>query len=101
MTKNRSIALLLLVIVLVNLVLGEGGKISQLAAGARFQPTEQQGATQWAQGPGMGNADASLHARPGVMPVVPPSQPMAAAQPESARPLAESQLPRVELLYAN
>jgi len=97
MTKNRSIALLLLVILLVNLVLGEDGEISQLAAGARFQPVEQQGAAQWAEAPSMGNADAN----PGVIPVVPPSPPMAAAQFESAQPLAESQMPRVELLYAN
>ena len=105
MTKNRSLMLLLMLVLLVGLSLGEDSEISRLAADAEFHPAEHETETQWAGSPGTSNADTnpdtSMSASPSVI-LPTPSDPLAAdAQPEPAGPSIESQMPRVELLYVN
>jgi len=90
-----------MVVLLVSLALGEDSQISQLAAGARFEPPVQHTEMQWAEGSDMGNAEANSASTPDVNLLDPHNPPIPTALPEPEYSQGVSQLPRMELLYVD
>jgi len=90
-----------MVMLLVSLALGEDSQISQLAAGARFEPPAQNSGSQWVDAPDIGNADADAAATYETGLADTPDPYIAAAEPDPAQPPIEWQAPRVELLYVD
>ena len=88
-----------MVVLLVSLVLGEDSRISQLAAGARYEPPVQHTEMQWVEGSNMGDADATSAPTPDVNLPDPHNPPISTALPEPEYSQGVSQLPRMELLY--